>query len=98
MPWSSFLCSRSRECLEWELDAFPKPDELWERLRGGQGLNDETAEKLLTPSHHLSGQSPRYYQEIAINRVVQEMLQRQPRILPTMATGTGKTMVAFQIC
>ena len=60
--------------LERELDAFPTPAELWERLRGGQGLDDEAAEQLLTPSHHLSGQSPRYYQEIAINRVVQAIL------------------------
>lgn len=84
--------------LERELDAFPTPAELWERLRGGQELNYKAAEQLLTPSHHLSGQSPRYYQEIAINRVVQAVLQRQQRILLTMATGTGKTMVAFQIC
>ena len=80
------------------LDAFPTPDELWTRLQGAQGLDDEAAERLLAPSHHLSGGSPRYYQEIAINRVVQAALQGQRRILLTMATGTGKTMVAFQIC
>lgn len=84
--------------LERELDSFPTPEELWTRLRGGQGLDEETAERLLRPSHHLSGKSPRYYQEIAINRVVQAVLQGQRRILLTMATGTGKTMVAFQIC
>ena len=61
--------------LEHELDSFPTPEELWERLRGGQGLDEEAAERLLTPSHHLSGKSPRYYQEIAINRVVQAVLQ-----------------------
>ncbi|MBA2784290.1 MAG: DEAD/DEAH box helicase family protein [Actinomycetota bacterium] len=84
--------------LERELDSFPTPEELWRRLRGGQGLDEEAAERLLTPSHHLSGKSPRYYQEIAINRVVQAVLQEQRRILLTMATGTGKTLVAFQIC
>ena len=84
--------------LEQELDTFPTPEELWTRLRGGQGLDKKTADQLLTPSHHLSGKSPRYYQEIAINRVVQAVLQEQRRILLTMATGTGKTMVAFQIC
>lgn len=56
------------------------------------------ADRLLTPSHHLTGRSPRYYQEIVINRVVQAVLQGQRRILLTMATGTGKTLVAFQIC
>jgi hypothetical protein len=84
--------------LERELDSFPTPEELWSRLRGRQGLEEEAAERLLTPSHHLSGKSPRYYQEIAINRVVQAVLQEQRRILLTMATGTGKTLVAFQIC
>lgn len=84
--------------LERELDAFPTPNDLWERLRGGQGLSKAAAERLLTPSHHLSGASPRYYQEIAINRVVEAVLQGQRRTLLTMATGTGKTMVAFQIC
>jgi type I restriction enzyme, R subunit len=84
--------------LERELDSFPTPEELWNRLRGGQGLDEDMADRLLTPSHHLSGRSPRYYQEIAINRVVQAVLQEQRRILLTMATGTGKTLVAFQIC
>jgi type I restriction enzyme R subunit len=84
--------------LERELDSFPTPEELWERLRKGQQLDEETADRLLTPSHHLSGKSPRYYQEIAINRVVQAVLQGRRRILLTMATGTGKTVVAFQIC
>jgi type I restriction enzyme, R subunit len=85
--------------LERELDAFPPPDELWERLRAGQGLHDEaTAQRLLTPSYPQRGRSPRYYQEIAINRVVQAVLQGRRRLLLTMATGTGKTEVAFQIC
>jgi type I restriction enzyme R subunit len=84
--------------LERELDAFPTPEELWGRLRDRQGLDADIAERLLTPSHHLSGKSPRYYQEIAINRTVEAVLRDQRRILLTMATGTGKTMVAFQIC
>jgi type I restriction enzyme, R subunit len=84
--------------LERELDSFPTPEKLWNRLRGGQGLGEDLADRLLTPSHHLSDRNPRYYQEIAINRVVQAVLQEQRRILLTMATGTGKTLVAFQIC
>lgn len=80
------------------MNAFPTPVELWERLQSGQGLDTITAERLLTPSHHLAGKSPRYYQEIAINRVVEAVLQGQRRVLLTMATGTGKTVVAFQIC
>src|SRR5699024_3651238 len=50
-----------------------------------------------TPYHHVPGYTPRYYQEIAINRAVQAILQGKRRNLLTMATGTGKTVVAFQI-
>lgn len=84
---------------ERNLESFPTPKELWARLRAGQNLQSDTAaEQLLTPYNHLSGKSPRYYQEIAINRTVQSILQEKRRILLTMATGTGKTVVAFQIC
>jgi type I restriction enzyme R subunit len=83
--------------IERFLPAFPTPEELWGRLRAGCGLTDLQAEHFLTPSYHLSGKSPRYYQEIAINRTVQAILQGRPRSLLTMATGTGKTVVAFQV-
>lgn len=84
---------------ERNLESFPTPKELWSRLQAGENLkNDTAAERLLTPYNHLSGKSPRYYQEIAINRTVQSILQEKRRILLTMATGTGKTVVAFQIC
>src|SRR5437016_1737337 len=54
--------------LERELHSFPTPDELWHRLRSAEGIADDTiANRLLTPSYHLSDKSPRYYQEIAIN-------------------------------
>jgi type I restriction enzyme R subunit len=42
------------------------------------------------------GKEPFYFQEVAINQVVQRMMRGQRRILLTMATGTGKTFVAFQ--
>ncbi|MCX5904573.1 MAG: DEAD/DEAH box helicase family protein, partial [Proteobacteria bacterium] len=83
---------------EQELSTFPSPDELWQRLRKSEHIeNEDTAQKLLTPYFHNPGKEPRYYQQIAINRVVQHILQGKPRILITMATGTGKTVVAFQI-
>ena len=90
----NFLTGKERA-----LNAFPSPDELWTALRKADPLPDNTAtERLLTPAHHVSGMSPRYYQEIAINRAVETILQGKRRILLTMATGTGKTLVAFQIC
>ena len=83
---------------EKEVESFPSPTELWERLATSQNLTTEQSDKLLTASHLQRGMHPRYYQEIAINKVVQAALQGEKRILVTMATGTGKTVVAFQIC
>ena len=84
--------------VEQEITGFPAPSDLWERLATSQGLDEGKKSRLLTPFNHLSGKSPRYYQEIAINRAVQAILQGKKRVLLTMATGTGKTVVAFQIC
>ena len=82
-----------------DLEAFPSADDLWSRLSTSEGIVDEkTAERVLAPYYHLSGKSPRYYQEIAINRAVQAVLQGKRRVLLTLATGTGKTVIAFQIC
>ena len=83
---------------ERELDSFPTPVELWARLRSSQNLNEEITRRLLTPYYTQSQKAPRYYQEIAINGAVQAILQGKRRILLTMATGSGKTLVAFQIC
>ncbi|MHB1174826.1 MAG: EcoAI/FtnUII family type I restriction enzme subunit R [Sulfuriferula sp.] len=85
--------------IEQEISAYPTPQELWARLRTGNSLSDEHAAKtFLTPLNHTTGKSPRYYQEIAINRVITAILSGQKRILLTMATGTGKTPTAFHIC
>ena len=84
---------------ERPVDVFPKPAELWQRFRANEKIEDEeAASRLLTPANAAIGKGQRYYQEIAINRVVQAVLQGKKRILLTMATGTGKTAVAFQIC
>ena len=83
---------------ETQLESFPSPAELWQRYREGEGLPADEAEKLVTPSNLSGGRPPRYYQEIAINRAVQAILQGKRRILLTMATGTGKTPTAFHIC
>ena len=82
-----------------DLDTFPAPLDLWRRIQKHEGIEtQDVSDRLLAPSYHLSGKSPRYYQEIAINRAVQAVLQGKPRILLTLATGTGKTLIAFQIC
>jgi len=85
--------------IERELDSFPSPSALWIRQRDKEGLSDPAMERLaLAPGYRSRGWEPRYYQEIAINRTVQAVIQGRPRVLLTMATGTGKTSVAFQIC
>lgn len=84
--------------LDNDVDSFPSADELWNRLRRAEAIDDKTAERVLAPYYHQPGKSPRYYQEISINRAVQAILQGKRRMLLTLATGTGKTVIAFQIC
>jgi len=84
---------------ETNLDAFPSPDELWRRLQPTVGLKDsEEQQRFLTPSLPIPGKPLRYYQEIAVNRVIRAFLSGKPRVLINMASGTGKTDVAFHIC
>ena len=84
---------------EQTLTTFPTPDELWARFRHAENFtNDQVVERLLTPSNLTAGKEPRYYQRIAIDLAIRAILRGQHRILLTMATGTGKTLVAFQIC
>ena len=80
------------------LTAFPTPEELWSRLRGAEKLTATAINHLLAPANFTTGKEPRYYQRIAIDRAVQSIVQGKKRVLLTMATGTGKTVVAFQIC
>lgn len=84
---------------ETTLSQFPRPDELWARLRGKWNLQrDEDAKDALTAYfEEIGGKTPRYYQQAAINLAVAAVISGQKRILLTMATGTGKTFVAFQI-
>lgn len=85
--------------LEREVTAYPGPEELWQRYLTGRGLKDAAkVEQMLTPYKPETGKPPRYYQQVAIDRTVDALLAGKQRILLTMATGTGKTTVAFQIC
>src|SRR5258705_11055665 len=78
---------------------FPTPADLWRRYQHASGITTKTvADRLLTPCNHAIGKGDRYYQQIAIHRTVEEILKGKQRLLLTMATGTGKTVVAFQIC
>jgi type I restriction enzyme, R subunit len=85
--------------IERHIDTYPTPPELWQRYRDASGLTEQSqTDRLLTPFNHSVGKGERYYQQIAVNRAVEGVLKGDRRMLLTMATGTGKTAVAFQIC
>ncbi len=82
---------------EISLDRFPSPEYLWQKYCEWKGL-DEGRQKIVTQDYFADFRKPlRYYQRIAINRTVEAIAKGQDRILLVMATGTGKTLTAFQI-
>ena len=84
---------------ELGLDKFPTPEELWEKYKIYKGIEGSDEELIASQDYFpdSSGRSPRYYQQIAINRTVEAIAKNQNRILLVMATGTGKTYTAFQV-
>lgn len=84
---------------ELSMDGFPSPQVLWEKYKAYKGIATPEAEKVAAQDYYFdgSGRSPRYYQQIAVNRTVEAIANGQNRILLVMATGTGKTYTAFQI-
>lgn len=77
------------------VDRFPSPQELWKRTFAT--ANPWRDKFNAVPFNRGGGRSPRYYQEIAVNRVLDAIADNKRRILLTLATGTGKTYIAFQI-
>ena len=85
---------------ELSLSAFPSPDQLWQKYKAYKGLTN-AIEPIVAQDYFSdsSNRSPRYYQQIAINRTVEVVAKNEGnnRHLLVMATGTGKTYTAFQI-
>ena len=81
---------------EGEIAAFPSPEELWAKtFAQANAWRDRFAE---VPYEDKGGSHPgRYYQDIATERVLSAIAEDRKRILLTLATGTGKTFIAFQI-
>ncbi|QQM77691.1 DEAD/DEAH box helicase family protein [Aeromonas caviae] len=81
---------------EGETLTFPSPDELWNATFAVQNRwwDRFTAVPFEDKGGYWQG---RYYQDIAIERVLKALSQGQDRILLTLATGTGKTFIAFQL-
>lgn len=77
------------------VSGFPTPDELWNMTYTEKS---ELWDLLSSIPYETGGRfEPRYYQTNAINAVIKAMAQGKKRILLTLATGTGKTCIAFQI-
>ncbi|MHA7109189.1 EcoAI/FtnUII family type I restriction enzme subunit R [Sunxiuqinia elliptica] len=91
--------------IEGDIGNFPTPDELWEMCYPTpvEGTFQHEAAKwrerlFAVPFEDRSGTwQPRYYQENAIAKVLEAIADGKERILLTLATGTGKTAIAFQI-
>ncbi len=81
---------------EGEQSKFPTPDELWSRTFATQNAWRDRFSTV--PFEDRGGYfQGRYYQDIAIERVLEAIADNQQRILLTLATGTGKTFIAFQV-
>ncbi|MBK9471848.1 MAG: DEAD/DEAH box helicase family protein [bacterium] len=81
---------------EGEVPSYPTPDELWEAtFATANAWRDRFA---AIPFEDKGGSHPsRYYQDIAVDRVLDAIADGHQRALLTLATGTGKTFIAFQI-
>ena len=85
-----------REGTEGDIPRYPTPAELWNQTFTEQNAwRDRFAE---VPFEDRGGYfQGRYYQDIAIDRVLESIAAGRDRVLLTLATGTGKTFIAFQI-
>jgi type I restriction enzyme, R subunit len=82
--------------VEGELTQYPTPDELWTRTFAIQ--NDWRDRFAAVPFEDRGGYfQGRYYQDIAIEKVLAAIADGRDRLLLTLATGTGKTFIAFQL-
>ncbi|HIB8958269.1 TPA: EcoAI/FtnUII family type I restriction enzme subunit R [Enterobacter ludwigii] len=77
------------------IEFYPTPVELEKRYTGETtGLSQELRN---IPFHLEGAMQPRYYQELAVHSATDAIGEGKSRILLTLATGTGKTFIAFQI-
>ncbi|QDT34819.1 EcoAI/FtnUII family type I restriction enzme subunit R [Thalassoglobus polymorphus] len=81
---------------EETVERFPTPDELWDKTFSKQ---NEWRDRFAAEPYNDIGKTkpPYYYQENAVEAVLDAVANEEDRILLTLATGTGKTFIAFQI-
>ena len=81
---------------EADVAAYPSPEELW-RLTFAEA-NDWRERFAAVPFEDKGGLwGSRYYQDSAVNNALEAIAENKQRILLTLATGTGKTFIAFQL-
>lgn len=76
------------------VENYPNPEKLYEMVFEAE---NEAREILLKEPFYLTDKKPTYYQEVAIQKTMEKIAENQKRILLTLATWTGKTVIAFQI-
>jgi type I restriction enzyme R subunit len=77
------------------IEEYPSPEELFERKFGKIDTKQEST--ITYPFHLEGGMKPRFYQQIAVQKSIEAIVNNKDRILLTLATGTGKTYISFQI-
>ncbi len=88
------ICMKTGQ--EGLVDRFPTPQELWDRTFTTE--NQWRDSFAAAPYNDVGGSKPpRFYQENAVDAVLDAIADDRDRILLTLATGTGKTFIAFQI-
>lgn len=94
-----FYDMKTGEQKKISLDEFPSPQEMFDKQYKTEIDNSKSFEAILKTPYYFGEESfaPRNYQRIAINRTVEAIARGKNRILLVMATGTGKTYMAFQI-
>ena len=90
-----FLTSQEHDL---SMDEFPTPEELYQRWLDFKDFTPEQQIIVNQPFYSDSySYEPRYYQVIAVNKTIEAIARGENRVLIVMATGTGKTITAFQI-
>ncbi|HDQ16475.1 MAG TPA: DEAD/DEAH box helicase, partial [Bacteroidetes bacterium] len=77
------------------VEEYPSPDELFYRKYGE--LQEKERDIITHPFHIEGDMKPRFYQQIAVQKTIEAIADKKDRVLLTLATGTGKTYIAFQI-
>jgi len=93
---SIYLYDRRTKRTE-EVKSFLTPQEMYTAYVEWKGLTDKKLDALNHPLYLSGSKKPRAYQETAVRSVLENIINKRRATLLTMATGTGKTYVAFQV-